>query len=49
MGEAVGTALHEVWDKLELEDKVNIVHEVVTIEKKLLSVSFTLLVSSLIL
>jgi hypothetical protein len=34
MGEATGTALHEVWDKLELEDKINIVDEVVAIEKK---------------
>ena len=45
MREATGTALHKVWDELELEDKVNIVNEVVAIEKKLLSISFTLLVS----
>src|SRR4051812_19186519 len=45
MREATGTALHEVWGELELEDKLDIVHEVVAIEKKLLSISFTLLVS----
>ena len=44
MEEASGTAPHEVWDKLELEDKINIVNDIVAFEKKLLSISFTLLV-----
>lgn len=44
MEEARGTALNEIWDKLDLEDKADIVNDIVAIEKKLLSISFTLLV-----
>lgn len=42
MEDASGIALHEVWEKLELEDKIRIVDDIVAIEKKLLSISFTL-------
>jgi len=43
MEEANGTPLCEVWDGLELHDKLKIVDDIVGIEKKLLSISFTLL------
>lgn len=42
MEEASGTPLWEVWDGLELDNKLRIVDDIVGIEKKLLSVSFTL-------
>lgn len=42
MEEASGTPLWEVWDGLELDDKLRIVDDIVGIEKKLLSASFTL-------
>jgi hypothetical protein len=41
MEEAPGTPLSEVWDRMEISDKTNIVTGLVEIEKKLLSVSFT--------
>ncbi|RMZ82324.1 hypothetical protein DV738_g1742, partial [Chaetothyriales sp. CBS 135597] len=41
MEEAPGTPLHEVWGGLELHDKLKIVDDIVGIEKKLLSISFT--------
>lgn len=40
MEEARGSQLHEVWKDLPLRKKVNIIHEFVEIERKLLSVSF---------
>jgi hypothetical protein len=41
MEEAPGTQLSEVWDGMKISDKTNIVKNLVEIEKKLLSVSFT--------
>ena len=41
MEEATGTQLGEIWDNLELHDKLKIVDHIVAIEKKLLSISFT--------
>ncbi|ETI26769.1 hypothetical protein G647_10214 [Cladophialophora carrionii CBS 160.54] len=41
MEEANGTPLHELWDGFELHDKLKIVDEIVALEKKLLSISFT--------
>ena len=43
MEEANGTPLSEVWDSLKLRDRRKIVGDIVGIEKKLLSISFTLL------
>jgi hypothetical protein len=40
MEEAQGSQLHEVWQDLPLRAKVDIIHEIVDIEKKLFSVSF---------
>ncbi len=45
MEEAKGVQLHEVWQKAELRAKGDIVHEIVEIEKKMLSVSFNMYVS----
>lgn len=36
-----GTPLNEVWDGVKIADKTNIIKNLVEIEKKLLSVSFT--------
>ncbi|KAK2882676.1 hypothetical protein FQN49_000108 [Arthroderma sp. PD_2] len=36
-----GTELHQTWAKMKLEDKLKIVDEIVGIEKKFLSASFT--------
>lgn len=41
MEEAVGTQLGELWRNMELTSKVQIVNEVIAVEKKLLSLSFT--------
>jgi hypothetical protein len=41
MEEATGRQLGEVWDDLKLADKLKIVEEIVAIEEKLLSLSFT--------
>ncbi|PGH03426.1 hypothetical protein AJ80_08674 [Polytolypa hystricis UAMH7299] len=41
MEEAAGTKLGDVWDKLPLEDRITIMKDLVLIEKKLLSVSFS--------
>lgn len=41
MEEAVGTQLGEIWQNLKLRDKLKIVDDIVAIEKKLLSLSFT--------
>ncbi|RYP57608.1 hypothetical protein DL769_009386 [Monosporascus sp. CRB-8-3] len=46
MEEAAGTQLGEVWETLPLETKLEIVKDLVTVERKLLSVSFTQFVSS---
>ena len=41
MEEASGKQLGEVWDDMELHDKLKIVDDIVAIERKFLSVSFT--------
>jgi len=41
MEEATGSQLGEVWDKMELHNKLKIVDDIVAIEKKFLSLSFT--------
>lgn len=41
MEEAAGTKLEDVWDKLPLEDRITIMKDLVVIEKKLLSLSFS--------
>lgn len=40
MEEAKGLQLHTVWPELELRAKRDIIHQIVDIEKKMLSVSF---------
>lgn len=45
MEEATGNQLSEVWDEIELHDKLKIVDDIVAIEKKFLSLSFTRSVS----
>lgn len=40
MEEAKGSQLHTVWPELELRAKRDIIHQIVDIEKKMLSVSF---------
>lgn len=45
MEEAPGTQLGEVWDSLHIDDKTSIIKDIVNIEQKLLSVSFTRSVS----
>jgi len=39
--EAAGTQLGEIWDDMELESKLKIVEDIISVEKKLLSLSFT--------
>lgn len=41
MEEATGTKLEDVWDELSLEDRIAIMKDLVSIENKLLSVSFS--------
>ena len=41
MEEAPGTQLSEVWAAMKISDKTKIVKDLVEIEKRLLSVSFT--------
>ncbi|KAI4217513.1 MAG: hypothetical protein LQ351_000108 [Letrouitia transgressa] len=41
MEEATGTQLALVWDEMELESKLKIVEDIVSVERKLLSLSFT--------
>ncbi|KAH9217470.1 kinase-like domain-containing protein [Leptodontidium sp. 2 PMI_412] len=41
MEEATGNQLGEVWDEMELHDKLKVVDDIVAIERKLLSLSFT--------
>ncbi|EAW24094.1 uncharacterized protein NFIA_036660 [Aspergillus fischeri NRRL 181] len=41
MEEATGRQLGEIWDDLKLADKLKIVEDIVAIEKKFLSLSFT--------
>ncbi|KAG4434115.1 hypothetical protein IFR05_010395 [Cadophora sp. M221] len=41
MEEATGNQLGEVWDEMELHDKFKIVDDIVAIERKFLSLSFT--------
>ncbi|KAF2756096.1 hypothetical protein EJ05DRAFT_502559 [Pseudovirgaria hyperparasitica] len=41
MEEATGRQLGEVWDEMELDDKLKIVDDIIAIEKKFLSLSFT--------
>lgn len=45
MEEAKGSQLHEIWQDLPLQAKCDIVHKVVDIERKLLSISFNKLLS----
>lgn len=45
MEEATGNQLGEVWDEMELHDKLKVVDDIVAIERKLLSLSFTRSVS----
>lgn len=45
MEEAPAHQLGEVWDDMELSDKLKVVDEIVAIEKKLLSVSFAVCVA----
>jgi hypothetical protein len=40
MEEAGGSQLHEVWQDLSLQKKVDIIREFVDVERKLLPVSF---------
>jgi hypothetical protein len=46
MEEAAGTQLSKIWLEMELRDKFKIVDDIVAIEKKLLSASFTRVVTS---
>jgi hypothetical protein len=41
MEEAPGNQLGEVWNEMELHNKLKIVDDIVAIEKKFLSMSFT--------
>lgn len=41
MEEASGAQLGEIWDDLEIHDKLRIVEDIVAIEKKMLSFSFS--------
>jgi hypothetical protein len=41
MEEAAGTRLDDIWDELPLENKIAIMKNLVSIENKLLSVSFS--------
>ena len=41
MEEAPGTQLSEIWDDLKISDKTSIAKDLVDIEEKLLSISFT--------
>lgn len=41
MEEATGTKLEDVWDNLSLEDRIGIMKDLVLVENKLLSVSFS--------
>ncbi|KAF3491213.1 uncharacterized protein GIQ15_00730 [Arthroderma uncinatum] len=41
LGKTPGTELHQTWVKMELEDKLKIVDEIISIQKKFLSASFT--------
>lgn len=44
MEEAAGTQLGKLWHEMKVDDKLKVVDEVVAVQKKLLSVSFTRLV-----
>jgi hypothetical protein len=41
MEEATGTQLGEIWDEMELDNKLKIVDDLVALERKFLSLSFT--------
>jgi hypothetical protein len=41
MEEATGNQLGEMWDEMELHDKLKVVDDIVAFERKLLSLSFT--------
>ncbi|KAL9597819.1 MAG: hypothetical protein Q9219_004896 [cf. Caloplaca sp. 3 TL-2023] len=41
MEEAQGTQLGEVWDQMEIDNKLKVVEEIIAIERKLVSLSFT--------
>jgi hypothetical protein len=46
MEEAAGTQLSKIWHEMELRDKFKVVDDIVAIEKRLLSTSFTRSVTS---
>jgi hypothetical protein len=46
MEEAAGTQLSKIWHEMELRDKFKVVDDIVAIEKRLLSTSFTRFVTS---
>ncbi len=46
MEEAPGIQLGELWNDMEIDGKIKLVEDLVAIEKKLLSVSFTKFVVS---
>lgn len=41
MEEATGNQLGEIWDDMELENKLAVVDDILAIERKFLSMSFT--------
>lgn len=42
MEEAKGKQLTHLWEQMDLEEKKRIIDDIVTIEQKLLSISFSL-------
>lgn len=44
MEEAKGTQLSQIWDEIKLHDRSEIIDDIVSIEQKLLSVTFDLCV-----
>jgi hypothetical protein len=46
MEEAAGTQVSKIWHEMELRDKFKVVDDIVAIEKRLLSTSFTRFVTS---
>lgn len=42
MQEAAGAQVGEIWDEMDISKKIKIVDQVIEIEKKLLSVPFSL-------
>jgi hypothetical protein len=46
MEEATGTQLGEIWYKMDIQDKLKIVDDIIALERKFLSLSFTRFVPS---